>query len=515
MKVKSISVAKKAILFNLLISLLVMVNISAQIPESKIGVFDSFYDIGNPDFPGEAIYNHTKQVYKITGLGSDIMNGTDSFAYLSKKMEGDFIVQTHLKFIEKELEHHSKTGIMIRSSNAVNAAMVLCAIHRDGLISLQYRSKEGENVKEIKFKAKASDVLQLEKKGNTYTMSVAQFGFPYVSQKIENIDLGDTPVAGLYISVKDGEKKEQVEFFNTRIFNTAADYLVQYKEYLGSLLEIMDVETGNRQVIANDEGSWQAPNWTPDGKTLIYNASGKLYNFDLATQISSELNTGFAIKNNNDHVLSFDGKQIGISDHTEDKNGQSLIYTLPVTGGTPKLITKISPSYLHGWSLDSKFLIYTAERNGDFNIYKIGIDGGKETQLTTAKGLDDGSEYSPDGKYIYFNSSRTGTMQIWRMDHDGKNQTQLTFDEYNDWFPHVSPDNKSLVFISFPKEVEADKHPFYERVYIRIMPVGGGVPKVIGYVYGGQGTMNVPSWSPDGKRIALVSNGYFIKKQSY
>jgi Tol biopolymer transport system component len=129
--------------------------------------------------------------------------------------------------------------------------------------------------------------------------------------------------------------------------------------------------------------------------------------------------------------------------------------------------------------------------------------------LTSGNQLDDGSEYSPDGKYIYFCSTRSGKMQIWRMDPDGKNQTQLTFDELNNWFPHVSPDNKWIVFLSFPKEVPADKHPFYERVTIRMMPVNGGEVKVIAYLYGGQGTINVPSWSPDSKSIAFVSNGIF------
>jgi TolB protein len=512
MKTNPLFITRKTIFFSLLIALLSIVNSSAQIPGSKIGVFDSFSNIGNPGFPGEALYDHTNQMYKITGSGTNIWFATDSFSYLWKKMDGDFIVQTNIKFIGKGLEPHRKTGIMIRSSNAANASMVVCTIHGDGLMSLQYRSKDGADVKEIKFKAVSSDILQLEKKGTTYTMSVAQFGSPYTSEKIENIDLGSNPVAGLFVCAHNNKNKEQVEFFNTRIFNTAADNLQQYKEYLGSLLEIMDVETGNRQVIASDEGSWQAPNWTPDGKKLIYNASGKLYNFDLATQTSSELNTDFAIKNNNDHVLSFDGKQIGISHHDKESNGKSQIYTLPITGGIPKQVTKLSPSYLHGWSPDSKFLLYTAERNGDYDIYKISVDGGKEQQLTKSKGLDDGSEYSPDGKYIYFNSTRTGTMKIWRMDADGKNPIQLTSDEYNDWFPHISPDNKSLVFISFPKEVQADKHPFYERVYIRTMSIAGGDPKVIGYVYGGQGTMNVPSWSPDSKKIALISNGYFIKK---
>ena len=271
----------------------------------------------------------------------------------------------------------------------------------------------------------------------------------------------------------------------------------------------MDIITGKREELVRSPISLQAPNWTPNGKTLIYNSEGKLYNFDIASKSASILNTDFANKNNNDHVLSFDGKQIGISHHGVESKGQSVVYTVSIKGGVPKRITENSPSYFHGWSPNSKLLLYTADRNGDFDIYQISKDGGKETQLTTAKGLDDGSEYSSDGKHIYFCSTRTGKMQVWRMDPDGGNQTQLTFDELNNWFPHVSPDNKSLVFISFPKEVPADKHPFYQRVYLRSMPIEGGPVKVVAYLYGGQGTMNVPSWSPDSKKIAFVSNGNF------
>ena len=157
-------------------------------------------------------------------------------------------------------------------------------------------------------------------------------------------------------------------------------------------------------------------------------------------------------------------------------------------------------------SPDGKFLIYTGERNGEFDIYKISAEGGEEIRLTTAKGLDDGPEYSPDGKYIYFNSTRGGMMQIWRMKPDGSGQEQITNDEFNNWFPHISPDGKWIVFLSFSKDVDPSDHPFYKRVYLRLMPVAGGNPKVIAYVYGGQGTINVPSWSPDSKKVALVSN---------
>ena len=109
--------------------------------------------------------------------------------------------------------------------------------------------------------------------------------------------------------------------------------------------------------------------------------------------------------------------------------------------------------------------------------------------------MNDGPEYTPDGKYVYFNSSRTGTMQLWRMKPD-RNQEQVTDDEFNNWFPHISPDGKWIAFLSYGKEVAAEDHPYYKQIYLRLMSIKGGAPKVIAYVYGGQGTINVPSWPP-------------------
>jgi len=126
--------------------------------------------------------------------------------------------------------------------------------------------------------------------------------------------------------------------------------------------------------------------------------------------------------------------------------------------------------------------------------------------LTDTPGLDDGSEYTPDGQYIYFNSNRTGTMQLWRMKPDGSAQEQVTFDAFNDWFPHISPDDRLIVFLSYLPEIDSGDHPFYKQVYLRMMPIEGGEPSIIAYVYGGQGTINVPSWSPDSKQIAFISN---------
>jgi TolB protein len=490
---------------------LLHIELCAQIPGAKIGVFDQLTDIGSPGSAGAVAYSEPSQAYRLTGSGANMWEDHDSFSCVWKKMDGDFIIQTRIRFLSEGHEPHRKTGIMVRSTTAPNSAVVCCTIHGDGLTSLQYRSAAGAVMKEIKFSVAGPDVIQLEKKGTTYTMSVAHAGEIYQSQTLDHMELGSDLFAGLFVCSHNNSFSEEVEFTNTRIFNTAPDDLVQYKTYLGSLLEVMDVATGHRQVVGSSDGSWQAPNWTPDGKTLIYNADGLLYTFDIATRVSKVLNTGFAIHNNNDHVLTFDGTEIGMSHHAAESGGGSVVYTMPVGGGVPKRVTEKSPSYFHGWSPDKQFLLYTGERSGDFDIYKISRDGGQEVRLTTTKGLDDGSEYSPDGKYIYFCSTRTGTMQVWRMDPDGRNQTQLTFDDLNNWFPHVSPDNKSLVFISFPKEIPADQHPFYQRVYLRVMSVEGGPVRTIAYVYGGQGSMNVPSWSPDSHKIAFVSNGIFPK----
>jgi TolB protein len=278
------------------------------------------------------------------------------------------------------------------------------------------------------------------------------------------------------------------------------------RDPFGSLLEILDVESGHRQVIYSSDDVFEAPNWRRDGQALIFNRGGRLVQFDLASGAQALLDTGDVLGNNNDHVLSFDGSRLAISSHNEIDR-LARIYTVPVQGGQPRLVTPKGPSYLHGWSPDGRFLVYCAERNGQYDVYRIPVEGGEEIQLTDTPGLDDGPEYTPDGKFIYFNSVRSGRMQIWRMKPDGSHPQQMTDDKCNNWFPHISPDGKWVAFISYlPGEVQPGDHPPARRVYLRLVPLEGGIPKVLAYLYGGQGTMNVPSWSPDGKRLAFVSN---------
>ena len=281
-----------------------------------------------------------------------------------------------------------------------------------------------------------------------------------------------------------------------------------YWEQVYSMLETVDVATGERTVRKRFDSLIEAPNWLPDGNTLLYNAGGSLWLFDLASGESRKVDTGSAARCNNDHVLAPDGRQVGLS--SAGPEGRSLVYVAPLSGGEPRLVTPVGPSYLHGWSPDGTTLAYCAERGGEFDIYTMPVEGGEETRLTDAPGLDDGPEYSPDGRYIWFNSVRSGLMQVWRMDAGGQDQTRMTWDEEsNCWFPHLSPDGKQVAYIAYKKgDVAPGDHPPCKHVEIRLMDADGENTRTLVRLFGGQGTLNVNSWSPDGTQLAFVSYGY-------
>ncbi|PWT92358.1 MAG: biopolymer transporter TolR [Blastocatellia bacterium] len=497
---------KTRILQLILVTLIVLMSSNKTLSQqTSLGAFGGQTDVGSPVHSGGASYDTENQEYTIEGSGTNMWAVRDEFHFVWQRLTGNFILTANARFISKGVEEHRKIGWIVRSNLDADAAQASVVLHGNGLTSLQFRRTKAGNIEEKISSIKAPNVLQLERRGNRYIMSVAQFGETFTSDEV-SLDLGEEVYVGLFVCSHNKDVTEKAAFNNVRITVPANENFVPYRDYIGSNLEIMDVATGGRKTIYTAKDSFQAPNWTKDGRALIYNRNGRLYRFDLKNNIPEPIDTGFAINNNNDHVLSFDGKMLAISNHSKDDGNASIVYTVPVAGGTPRRVTSNGPSYLHGWSPDAKFLVYTGGRNNEFDIYKISVKGGEETNLTNSKGLDDGPEYTPDGKYIYFNSTRSGTMQIWRMKPDGSSQEQVTNDEFNNWFPHISPDGKWIVFLSFLKDVAPTDHPFYKHVYIRLMPIDQAKPKVIAYVYGGQGTINVPSWSPDSKRIAFVSN---------
>ena len=487
---------------------------NAQNPST--GIFRHRADIGKPKLAGAASYDEKTQTYTLRGAGYNIWFGRDEFQYLYNQLKGDFILTANFEFVGKGTDPHRKIGWMVRADTNENASHVSAVSHGDGLTVMQWRLLPGALMRdpqdEIFTTKKNFQIIQLERKGKVFTMRVAHPGEPLQIVGTHTMaDMPDEVLGGLFICSHNEDVVEEARVWNVRIDQTVADNHNGYRQgFIGSRLEIMSVADGKRKVIHESDGRFEAPNYMPDGKRLLFNADGSLFTLPVEGGAPEKLNTGFANRNNNDHGISFDGKMLAISHHREGlPGGGSTIYVLPLEGGTPRQVTELTPSYWHGWAPNGKEVVFTAQRNGKtYDIYKAAINGGKETRLTTTpEGAHaDGPEYSPDGRYIYFNASYSGTMQLWRMKPDGSGQEQLTFDEYNDWFPHISPDGKWIVFISFPVDIEPNDHPTYRRVMLRMMPAAGGAPRVIAYLYGGQGTINVPSWSPDSKHIAFVSN---------
>ena len=469
---------------------------------SELGLFDENGDIGNVKFAGSVVFERNQNTYTISGSGTNMWFDNDELHYVWKKVSGDVSIAADIEWVGEGVDPHRKACLIIRQNLEPDSAYADVAVHGDGLTSLQYREVTGGNTKEVRANILAPKRVRIEKEGDYFSMSLAQDGEELKSSGGSfRLPIKEPFYVGLGVSSHNNDTIETAVFSNVSI--KALDQKTDSSNKVESTLETIAIDSFNRRVIYHTEDHIEAPNWSPDGKTLIFNSNGLLYKIPVKGGEPRLIATGFAKKINNDHGISPDGTQIVISDQTE--TGQSIIYSLPVQGGAPKRITPLSPSYWHGWSPDGKTLAYCAERNGNYDVYTIPISGGKETRLTTAKGLDDGPEYSPDGDYIYFNSVRTGTMQIWRMKTDGSDQEQITSDEFNDWFPHPSPDGKWIAFVSFGTDVPAGSHPPNKDVMLRLMNLETKEIQIMAKIFGGQGTINVPSWSPDSKQLAFVS----------
>ncbi len=477
--------------------------------------FEANQDIGNPKLKGDLTFDSGSQTYTMKAGGYNIWFERDEFHYAYRKLSGDFILTANFAFEGTGVDPHRKYGWMVRESLDENAAHISAVNHGDGLVMMQWRKLTGAFMRDPQDELfgirKGCQIIQLERVGKTYIMRVANPGEPLREiGQYEMEDMPDEAYVGIFVCSHNAEVVETAKIWNVRIdLPLPNDYNPYQSGFINSRLEIMSPFDGKRKIITQSKVGMEAPNWMPSGDKFLVNQAGSIMIVPLDGGEPVKLNTDFANRNNNDHVISWDGKQLAISHHrTGEKGGGSTIYVLPITGGTPRMVTENSPSYLHGWSPDNKWVTYVANREGElYNIYKKPVAGGPEVMLTKNTGSFhvDGPEYAPDGKYIYYNSTQSGTMQIWRMKPDGSNPEQITFDQYNSWFPHLSPDGKWIVFISYVDEIRAEDHPPYKRVMLRLMPASGGDPRVIAYIYGGQSTINVPSWSPDSKQIAFVS----------
>ena len=468
------------------------------------GIFTAHQDVGTVLHPGSTTYDSSTHTYTLAGSGENMWFGIDDFQFAWKKVSGDVALTADIAFVGAGGNPHRKAVLMIRQSLDGASPAVDVAVHGVGLTSLQFRDASGANTHEVEAHVTAPMRVRIEKRGD--------FFYAFVSGKDGKLEpagastklalTGDFYI-GIGVCAHDKDALEKAVFSNV-VFDKLPP--PSGKTTLISSLETISVASTDRHVEHVSAAHFEAPNWSRDGKTLIFNQDGTLRRLGFDGSEPVVIATEPENHCNNDHGISPDGQWLAISDSSsEDK--KSRVYVVPIGGGTPRLITANAPSYWHGWSPDGKTLAFTGQRGDNFDIYSIPFAGGasasEETRLTTAPGLDDGPEYSPDGATIYFNSERTGHMQIWRMKADGSDQEQVTSDDDNDWFPHLSPDGQTMVFIAYEKGVTG--HPPIKDVELRLMTLKDRKVRVLTKLFGGQGTINVPSWSPDGAKLAFVS----------
>jgi TolB protein len=467
----------------------------------NLGLFEDQGEIGKPGKAGSVAFDPAAQAYVVAGGGANMWGTNDDFHFVWKRLSGNLSLAADIAGLGASNGlSHCKACLIIRQSLSSDAAYVDVALHGNGLTSLQWREQAGGLTREVQSKVSAPARVGLERQGQVFFMTLASKGGGLQnSGAYARVKLTDPVYVGLGVCAHDDKALQRARF--SRVELVRKEVIPSSKPVLHCTLETIPVRARDRRVMYHTVEHIEAPNWSREGRFFIFNSGGRLYRLPVDGDKPEPIDTGFANRCNNDHGLSPDGSRLAISD--QSRGSKSLIYVLPSAGGTPRQVTTTGPSYWHGWSPDGSNLAFCGERNGEFDIYTIPVEGGEEKRLTTAQGLDDGPDYTADGKYIYFNSERTGTMQIWRMKPDGSEQVQVTSDELNNWFPHPSPDGKWLVFLSYETGVVG--HPANQTVRLRLMPLAGGPIEELAKFFGGQGTINVPSWSPDGQKVAYVT----------
>jgi len=467
-----------------------------------VGIFENHADIGTVLHPGSASYDASAKTYTLSGSGENMWFKVDDFQFAWKKVSGDMALSADISFLGTGGAEHRKAVVMFRQSLDGDSVYADVAVHGNGLTALQYRDAKGEITREVQSSLSAPRRVSIIKRGGYVYMSLGDDNEVRMGGGWIRIPLAGEFYAGIGVCSHDKDAVERAVFSNLTLQPPEPS---TGTPVLYSTLETVAVDSGDRKAVYIAQNHFEAPNWTRDGAAFLFNRNGHIERLPVAGGKPEVIDTGFADRCNNDHGISPDGTQLAISDNSQGDH-ESRVYVVALGGGTPRQITKNAPSYWHGWSPDGATLAYVGQRNGDFDIYTLplnGDPGAPEIRLTTAKGLDDGPEYSPDGKYIYFNSERTGHMQIWRMKADGSEQEQVFSDDHNNWFPHISPDGQWMVFLTYDKSVTG--HPENKDVMLRVMSLSDKSIKVLAELFGGQGTINVPSWSPDSKEVAFVS----------
>ena len=480
----------------------------AQSSSGALGVFEGQTDVGAVVPAGRAAFDAGRGVYTVDASGANMWSTVDGFHFVWKKVSGDVSLTANMVFPSTvdNPNPHRKAVLMFRKTLDGDGVYVDAAQHGSGMTALQYRRERGATTQDIELNIEAPRQIRLEKRGDTISMFLSNHGEPLhqVGASIK-LHFDGEFYAGIGVCSHNNDVVERATFADVKRedLNPEAG---SGQPVLYSTLQTIGIEDNFRRamVVATGTVRMEAPNWSRDGKTLIFNRDGHIWTIPAEGGTATILNTGSATNCTGSHGLSPDGKLLAISCSMPGKP-ETRVYIVPSAGGEPRLLTENPSSYFHSWSPDGKTIAFTRPNHtGGGNILSIPVEGGVETALTRGNGMSDDPDYSADGKWIYFNSDRAGgLMQIWRMRPDGGGAEQVTSDDFNNWTPHPSPDGKSIVIVSYDKDVKG--HPANKDIALRILNVSDGKIRTLVNLVGGAGSDNVPDWAPDGEHLAFVS----------
>lgn len=483
---------------------------AAQTGRNSLGIFENQSDVGSVAPPGTAAFDAATGVYTIRSAGEDLWANVDEFHFVWKKVSGDVSLTADVKVADGSATSHPhrKALLMFRQTLDSDALFAVAAIPGSGETALQYRRAQGDMMQTILFNIGAPKRLRLEKRGDTVTLLLSMHGEPlHQTGASMKLHFDGTFYAGLGMCARKKDTVEEATFARVDLQPLKPPAAPAAMELCSTLHTIaVDPNVPMDFVIQAGKGQMEAPNWSRDSKTLIFNRAGKLWSVpadegDGKFGEAKPIDIGKATDCTGSHGLSPDGKWIAMTCTTPNRGRR--VYVVPAMGGTPRLVTANPDSYFHSWSPDGKTILFTRPRQGTLSIYSIAADGGQETALTSGTGISDDPDYSSDGRWIYFNSDRAGQMQIWRMRPDGSQPEQVTFDKRPNWTPHPSPNGKAILILSYDEGVTG--HPSNADVTLRILNISSGEIRDLVRIVGEAGSDNVPNWAPAGTHFAYVS----------